>query len=206
MTALVLLALGWAAWGGLHSLLISPSWMRMVSARFPRLCPWYRLGYNGLAVLTILPLLYFKEILAGETLLAWGGVLAPLRFVLLGAAAWLFWAGAREYDLRVVGGLAQLRSGCSYAGSPYAEELRTSGILGQVRHPWYGGALLLLWTRTGRFDAAELVTSLVLTAYVLVGACLEERKLVHVHGQVYRDYQRATPMFFPRLWPRAESL
>jgi protein-S-isoprenylcysteine O-methyltransferase Ste14 len=32
---------------------------------------------------------------------------------------------------------------------------------------------------------------------VLVGACLEERKLVHVHGQAYRDYQRATPMFFP---------
>lgn len=202
---LVLLALGWAAWGMLHSLFISPAWMRMVSVHFPRLCPWYRLGYNGLAVLTILPLLMFKDALAGETLLAWGGVLVPLRFVLLGAAVWLFWAGGREYDLRVFGGLAQLRSACSFVGSPYAEELRTTGILARVRHPWYGGALLLLWTRTGRFDAAELVTSMVLTAYVLVGACLEERKLVRVHGQAYRDYQRTTPMFFPRLWPGAGS-
>ncbi len=200
MTSLVLLALGWAAWGGLHSLLISPAWMRMVSARLPRLCPWYRLAFNAFSVLSILPLLFFKDALAGEALLGWGGLLTPVRFALLGVALWLFWAGARAYDLRVVGGLAQLRSGCTFAGSPYAEELRTTGILGRVRHPWYGGALLLLWTRTGSFDAAELVTSLVLTGYVLVGACLEERKLVHVHGQAYRDYQRATPMFFP--WPR----
>ena len=197
--SLTLLALGWACWGGLHSLLISPAWMRMVSARFPGLCPWFRLAYNGLAVLTLLPLLHFKDVLAGETLLGWDGLLIPVRFALLGAAIWLFWAGARVYDLRVVGGLAQLRSACSYAGSPYAEELRTAGILERVRHPWYGGALLLLWTRTGSFDAAELVTSLVLTGYVLIGARLEERKLVHVHGQAYRDYQRSTPMFFP--WP-----
>lgn len=199
MSLLALLGLGWAAWGAMHSLLISPAWMRLVSARLPRLCPWYRLGYNALAVLTILPLWYFKEVLAGETLLAWSGLLAVPRFVLLGAALWLFWAGARAYDLKVVGGLAQLRSGCTFAGSPYAEELRTSGILGRVRHPWYGGALLALWTRTGAFDAAELVTSLVLSLYVLIGARFEERKLVHVHGQAYRDYQRRTPMFFP--WP-----
>lgn len=196
---LALLALGWACWGGLHSLLISPAWMRMVSARFPGFCPWYRLAYNGLAVLTLLPLLHFKDVLAGETLLRWDGLLTPIRFALFGAVIWLFWAGARVYDLRVVGGLAQLRSACSYAGTPYAEELRTEGILARVRHPWYGGALLLLWTRTGAFDAAELVTSLVLTGYVLIGARLEERKLVHVHGQSYRDYQRSTPMFFP--WP-----
>jgi protein-S-isoprenylcysteine O-methyltransferase Ste14 len=199
VTPLIFLALGWAAWGGLHSLLISPLWMRLVSDRFAWLCPWYRLGYNALAVLTILPLLYFKSALAGETLLEWGGVLAVPRFALLGAAVWLFWAGARQYDLSVVGGLAQLRSSCSFAGSPYASELRTSGILGRVRHPWYGGALLVLWTRTGAFDAAELVTSLVLTGYVLVGTWLEERKLVHVHGDTYRNYQRRTPMFFP--WP-----
>lgn len=200
MSGLALLGLGWAAWGAMHSLLISPAWMRLISARFPRLCPWYRLGYNGLAVLTILPLLYFKNTLAAEMLLGWSGPLVIPRFLLLGVALWLFWAGARAYDLKVVGGLAQLRSGCTFAGSPYAEDLRTSGILGRVRHPWYGGALILLWTRTGAFDAAELITSLVLSLYVLIGARLEERKLVHVHGQVYRDYQQRTPMFFP--WPR----
>lgn len=201
----VLLGLGWVAWGGLHSLLISPSWMRLVSGLFPRLCPFYRLGYNGLAVLTLIPLLLYKHSLAGETLFAWSGALALPRFALLGAALWLFWAGAREYDLRVVGGLAQLRSSCSYAGSPYASELRTAGILGRVRHPWYGGALLVLWTHSGHFDAANLVTSLTLSLYVFVGAWLEERKLVHVHGETYRAYQRTTPMFFPWPWRKDEA-
>jgi len=197
---LVLLGLAWAAWGGLHSLLISPGWMRLVSSRFPGLCPWYRLGYNCLAVLTILPVYVFKLSLAGEPLLSWGGPFVPLRFLLLGAALWLFWVGARVYDLGVVGGLAQLRSRCTYAGQPYAEELRVTGILARVRHPWYGAALLLLWTRTGSFDAADLVTSAVLSCYVVAGAALEERKLAHVHGDAYREYARRTPKFFPLPW------
>ena len=44
---LALLGLMWAVWGGLHSLLVSPAWMRTVSARFPGLCPWYRLASSS---------------------------------------------------------------------------------------------------------------------------------------------------------------
>jgi protein-S-isoprenylcysteine O-methyltransferase Ste14 len=197
---LFLLGFAWAAWGGLHSLLISPAWMRLVSARLPGICPWYRLAFNCVAVLTILPVYVFKLSLAGPPLFSWGGPFLLLRFALFGGALWLFWAGAGAYDLRVVGGLAQLRSGCSFAGQPYVEDLHTTGILARVRHPWYGAALLLLWTRTGSFDAADLVTSVVLSCYVLVGASLEEHKLVHVHGDAYREYARRTPKFFPLPW------
>jgi len=199
-----LLGLGWAAWGALHSLLISPTWMAVFSRRFPWACPYYRLAYNGLAAATLLPLLFFKHSLAGEVLLAWAGPLALVRWGLLLAAAWLAWAGAREYDLGWVSGLAQLRSGCTYASGPYAAELRTTGILRHVRHPWYGSALLLLWAHTREFDAANLVTSAVLTLYVLVGARLEEQKLIRVHGQEYHEYRARTPMFFPR--PRFKDL
>lgn len=189
-------------WGALHSLLISRSWMAWVSGRFPSLCPYYRLVYNALAVLTLIPLLLSKHALAGEALFTWNGPFALLRWGLFFGAVWLFWAGAREYDLDWVGGLAQLRSACSYAGNPYAVPLRTSGILNRVRHPWYGGALMLLWTHTATFDAANLVTSLILSGYVLVGACLEEGKLVHVHGEEYKGYQQRVPMFFPLPWRR----
>ncbi len=58
---------------------------------------------------------------------------------------------------------------------------------------------MLLWTHTAGFDAANLITSLTLTGYVLLGTWLEERKLVHVHGEAYRKYQSQVPMFFP--WP-----
>lgn len=192
-----LLTLGWVAWGALHSLLVSPACAGTIERHFPRFGPYYRLAYNGLAVLTLIPVLVFKHTLAGESLFAWSGPLVWVRWAGLGAALFLAWAGAREYDLAWVGDLKQLRSRRS--GDPYATELRTSGILAWVRHPWYGSALLLLWTHAGRFDTAELTTSLVLTAYVLIGARLEERKLLAVHGHAYRAYQARTSMFFP--WP-----
>jgi protein-S-isoprenylcysteine O-methyltransferase Ste14 len=174
--------------------------MAWVSRRFPQLCPYYRLAYNTFAVLSAIPLLLCKQALAGEALFTWSGPWALARWGLLLGAAWLFWAGAREYDLDWFGGLAQLRSRCTFAGNPDAMPLRTSGILGRVRHPWYGGAIMLLWTHTAGFDAANLATSLTLTGYVFVGAWLEERKLLHVHGEAYQDYQRRVPMFFPRPW------
>jgi protein-S-isoprenylcysteine O-methyltransferase Ste14 len=44
-----------------------------------------------------------------------------------------------------------------------------------------------------------LVTDLALTAYLLIGANLEERKLRTEFGQEYVDYMAATPMFVPFL-------
>jgi len=70
-----------------------------------------------------------------------------------------------------------------------------------IRHPWYAGVVLLLWARD--LDAAGLVVSGVLTAYVLVGTLLEERKLVHELGDVYRDYQKRVSMLVPLRWLRS---
>jgi protein-S-isoprenylcysteine O-methyltransferase Ste14 len=70
-----------------------------------------------------------------------------------------------------------------------------AGILGRVRHPWYSGAILLLWFRS--LDGAGLVTSLVLTAYLVAGTLLEERKLVMEYGEEYERYQREVPMLIP---------
>lgn len=183
-------------------MLISPFWMRAISTRFPLLCPSYRLVYNFVATATLIPLLLFKHSLAGDPIVGWIGPLEVVRLGFLALAIWLFWAGAKSYDLRWFSGLTQLRSRCTFVGDASAAELRTDGILARVRHPWYGGALLLLWTHVGMFDAANLVTSLVLTVYVVVGAFLEERKLTRIHGAAYLAYQRQVPMFFPGMHGR----
>lgn len=198
--------LGWICWGGLHSLLISPAWQALVIGRWPGLCRWYRLGYNLLAVATLVPLLVFKQSLAGPLVLGWPWWLEPVRWLLLLCALWLAWAGARAHDLGQVAGWSQLRSGCGRDGRSPAGELRTDGILGRVRHPWYSAALLLLWARTGGFDLADLATSLVLSGYVLLGARLEEAKLLRVFGPHYRAYQARVPMFLPRIFGRRRPL
>ena len=194
-----MLALGWAVWGGLHSVLIDPRREVVFCRRFPRLCPYFRLIYNALAVLTLIPLPLAGRALAGAPLFSWSGPLLPVRVVLLGAVVYLAWGGARQYDLGWVAGLAQLRPGGAGARPPRATDLRTSGVLARVRHPWYGSALLLLWTHAGAYDAAGLVTSLTLSAYVVIGARLEERRLLRAHGRIYAEYRSRTAMFFP--WP-----
>jgi protein-S-isoprenylcysteine O-methyltransferase Ste14 len=37
-----------------------------------------------------------------------------------------------------------------------------------------------------------------LTVYLLVGAALEERRLLREFGDAYGDYRRSTPMLLPR--------
>lgn len=83
-----------------------------------------------------------------------------------------------------------------------ADRLITSGAYRFSRHPQLvGWALILLgvalWGRSW--------LALSLAALYLVGVALltpaEERKLIKLYGQEYRDYQKRTPRFFG--WPKS---
>lgn len=65
-----------------------------------------------------------------------------------------------------------------------------------VRHPMMFGILIAFWS-TPDMSVGRLLFSLCMTAYVLVATRLEERDLVTVHGEPYREYQRQVPMLFP---------
>jgi protein-S-isoprenylcysteine O-methyltransferase Ste14 len=81
-------------------------------------------------------------------------------------------------------------------------EIDSSGVLGVVRHPWYVAVFILLWARD--LDQAGITVSLVLSAYLVVGTLLEERKLVLEFGDKYRMYQRQVSMFIPLKWLRSK--
>ena len=77
-------------------------------------------------------------------------------------------------------------------------ELDTSGVLGVIRHPWYSGVFLLLWASD--ITLRGLMINLILSAYLVIGTFLEERKLVLEFGDRYREYQRQVSMFIPFKW------
>lgn len=197
MSDLALLAALWIAWCTVHSLLITPSIVRVMRRSFGSAYRYYRLTYNVVALVSLAGVLWYQYGLPRTVLLPHALVHLPgmLVWVLpLGGAAFFFWSGARAYDLRVFLGLAQLRSHPS--SSPGTLQLH--GILRYVRHPWYTGTILLLlaW-----FDGTDvsLVMRGVLIVYTIVGAQLEERKLVAEFPDTYIRYQRAVPMLVPRL-------
>ncbi len=183
------LALVWALYGVLHSVLASEPAKAAVARRWPGLARYYRLTYNLLAILWLLPLLWLTASQPGEALWRWPGWIAWPALIL---ALTGFVVSMRWYDGQEFIGLRALR-GETAAG----DALALSPLHRHVRHPWYALGLLVLWTRD--LNAAWLLVALVITLYVWIGLRFEERKLIRMHGDRYRAYQRRVPALLP--WP-----
>lgn len=195
----ILLALAWTAYCTLHSAMISETATGFLKRKLGDSFRFYRLFFNFIAVLTLIPVLRYSHSLGHEAIFRWEGVWSVPRYLLLACGILLVVAGVRHYDLGQFVGIGQLR-GASSGGLAAGGGIDSSGVLGLVRHPWYTAVVLLLWA--GDLDMAALVGNGVLTVYIVVGTLLEERKLVHEFGDAYRSYQRQVSMFVPLMWIR----
>ena len=193
----LLLALAWAAYGAVHSAMISETAIGFLKRCLGDAFRFYRLFFNFVATVLLVPVVSYSMSLRRELIVRWDGPWLVLRYTLVAVGVLLFVTGGRHYNLGQFIGISQLR-GTPTGGLATGGGIDSSGVLGVIRHPWYVGLVLLLWARD--LDIAGLVVSSVLTVYILVGTLLEERKLVHEFGDAYRSYQRRVSMLVPIKW------
>jgi protein-S-isoprenylcysteine O-methyltransferase Ste14 len=190
----------WCLWCILHSGMIALRVSDYLKASLGNRYRYYRLVFNGVSIVTLIPLLIYSRRIDAPVLYEWNGPLLWLKFMLLAVAIGLFVMGALKYDMLSFAGIRQLRSGNRHAVMSETGAIDTSGILGLIRHPWYLGALFFIWSDDTAITASSLIVDLLLTIYVVCGTLLEERKLVVELGDAYRQYQKQVPMLFPTRW------
>ncbi len=192
----LVLVLAWLAYAIVHSWLASLRLKRFVAARWPRLMPGYRLGYNLLATVLIIPPLWWTFTLPGPLLWEWTGlswwIANGMALLALLGVAWTL----QDYDSNEFIGIRQWRD--NELSVEDQEGFHISPLHRFVRHPWYSLSLVLIWTRG--MNLAFLVTAIMMTLYFIVGAHLEEQKLMVYHGERYRRYCRLVPGIVPLPW------
>ena len=178
------LALVWAAWCGLHSLLLADLLRPRLERALRLTTTQYRLAYSALSLITICPVFAYSRALGAFTPLLW-----PLPWLGLQAAAWaaavglLLWS---SHDFSQ-GGFDLLGLGAAFHRRGQEHHLVTSGAYARMRHPMHLAAILVVWLRP-HSGMADLVISILLSAYIVLGTWHEESRLRRQFGDEYRAY------------------
>jgi protein-S-isoprenylcysteine O-methyltransferase Ste14 len=92
-------------------------------------------------------------------------------------------------------GLQQVTNNLSGTAMP-APRFRTPLYYKFVRHPLYLGFIIAFWAAP-TMTAGHLLFAAVTTAYIVLGALLEENDLIALFGDEYRRYRKSVAMLVP---------
>ena len=187
---------GFVIYFTLHSWLASLRLKKFVANHWPNFMPAYRLTYNIVSVVLLIPLLWLMGQNPGPLLWQWQGVMSlimnGLMLVAIGGFIW----SLRSYDNMVFLGWTQWKN--RHHGTEDPDRLFISSLHRFVRHPWYFFILVILWVQD--MYLAQLITYGLITLYLVVGSYLEERKLITQFGKAYQLYCQKVPGLVPLPW------
>ena len=192
LEAQAIYGLAWLSFGVVPSVFAGVAAKRRLDSLFG---VYYRLAYNLWAGLHIAAVWALGGALIGDQPydLEPGVAGAMTGIGVLGVVVLVL--ALREYDLGRFSGMAQIRGQMKEIPLSEDEPLITGGLHLFVRHPLYLGVYLILWGRaTGDFGLATAVWG---SVYLVIGAAFEDRKLLALYGDEFRNYKDRIPAVIP---------
>ncbi len=188
---LFLLLLGWLLYFYLHSLLAATSIKQFLTRYLSISARVYRIGYNIIGLTGIVVLLYLQFITPSALIFMPVSISFYMALMLMVAGFVIMLFAIKNYDWKSFIGITAEQS----------YSLVIAGMNKYVRHPLYSGAMLFV---TGYFLWQPYVKNLLLLVmmmiYLVIGIWYEEKKLVRVYGEAYKNYQRTVKKMIPFIW------
>jgi methanethiol S-methyltransferase len=181
------------AWSVFHSWLAAFSTKNLAERIFGKsIHRYYRLLFIGVAVLTLLPILGMAALFPSRIIwtipVPWLYLTLTLQaLALLGLIVTVL-----QVDTLAFIGLSQLH----HPDAEHKGELVTRGFYRWVRHPLYFFSLVLFWLLP-LMTNVSLAFVIAASLYFVIGTLPEEKKLVEIYGQSYRQYQQDVSRIIP---------
>lgn len=193
-TSILWLIFFWLLFFALHSLTASQDFKKRAIEKYPGLHPRYRLLYNLVAAITVLPAIAMGWFTPSASLWSvpqnWEWLYWVITLICLVGA----WVASQHYNMQTFLGF---RSDSTTSLTTPEEPFALSPLHRFVRHPWYFLGLILIWMQN--MSLHWLVSCVMMTGYFWYGSRLEDRKLIEYYGETYRTYSGKVPGLFP--WP-----
>jgi len=192
MSVITAFVLYFFAFAFIHSLLATDFIKKKVEKELKDKFRFYRIIYNILTFITAAPafIVWITSTSSTPLLYSVPGWLFPFLILLRLLAIGLVTYAAFQTDMLEFAGLK--------AGKTEGKLMKDKAY-GIVRHPFYTGGVVLMFTKAEMtqldFTAAALVS-----IYFITGAYIEEKRLVSAFGDAYVKYQQRVSMFIPVKW------
>ncbi|MBV9961655.1 MAG: isoprenylcysteine carboxylmethyltransferase family protein [Parafilimonas sp.] len=189
----VLLALLWVFFSLFHSIFASEKWKLKMKAFMKYNYKYYRLLYSAFALITLTGIIFYH--LSISTFILWQPFSLEIIFavtgIITGALLMLFFAKKFFFEL----------SGADvFLKTKRSEKLLKTSLYNYVRHPLYTATLIFIWSIFLLHPSlSNIISSICITVYTIVGIYFEEKKLISDFGESYVQYRAVTPMLIPHL-------
>lgn len=184
---------GWIAYFALHSILAANAVKEKCRLQFPSIFPYYRIGYNFIAIggLLLLAFWSFQDV---NYLVQQPSWMKNLGFFFIALGVVMLGVAFASFNVKEFLGLKKEEHHSD-------TKLVTKGVYRYVRHPLYTGVFLLL---PGVFllrpTFSILLFVLITAIYIEIGSRLEEQKLIKIFGEDYVRYRNSVKRYFPFIY------